>query len=286
MARYLIIGDIHGHFHDLNSVMKNVDFNLKIRYDAVIQVGDFGFYPQCFEQLDKWLKPNKDNRLEYARHKFHKPVYAICGNHEQHKWLRESNKEEWKEKYNIFYQPRGSYLDIDGYKIGFLGGALNADRPQEGSIDKRTTNYILNNEASEAVDLWNSVGGMDTIITHSCPNNIGVGMVGHPALIQSVQQYCTDAGHDPGDFTDCGEAPLRSLYHKLDKKPSLWFYGHFHTVKSSRVGQTEFICVGSGDSSDGCKYTKPFILDTKKRTYEHHNKMAMNFDGEHSTRLL
>lgn len=273
MTKILILGDLHGKFNDLQSVMKSVDFSLRIKYDAVIQVGDFGFYQQCFMGL-------RDDKL-----RFHKPVYAIDGNHEKHDWIKQQQPywEEWKKDFNIHFQPRGSYMDIDGCKIGFLGGALNADRPQEGSIDKRTTNFPLNNEVAEALQLWNSVGGMDIVITHSCPNNLGIGMEGSQYLYESVQKFCVEKGFDPGDFMDCGEAPLRKLYHGLVKKPLWWAYGHFHRTQLKKIDETNFWCVGSTDSSDNKRYVNPIILNTKTKEVEWHDKKAMNFDGEHCT---
>lgn len=284
--RLLICGDLHASWLDLNSVMKNVDFNLNIKYDAVIQVGDFGFYASEFEKLDKSDLKMVNGKYEQVPLKFHKKVIAIVGNHEDHVWLSKVDKEAWKDKYNIFFQERGSWIDIDGYKIGFLGGALNADRVNGGSIDKETTNYILDKQVKRAIKAWNDVSGMDTIITHSCPTGMGVGMQGHPALIPLVQQYIVDAGFGENDFNDCGEHPLTDLYKGLNNKPQFWFLGHFHVLHQKKIDNTEFICVGSTDSSDGRHFTYPIILDTKTGKYEFHNKKALNFTGEHSTRLL
>jgi predicted phosphodiesterase len=287
MARFLICGDLHAKWQDLNSVMKNVDFNLKIRYDSVIQVGDFGFFPKKFVDLDEFKIVSRSNSgFKYKHLKFHKPVYAIDGNHEDHAWLKTANHADWKEKYNIHYQPRGSWMNIDGYKIGFLGGALHADRKQEGSIDKGTTNYILNKEVKNAIEEWNDVGGMDTIITHSCPSNMKIGMEGHPALFMAVQKYIVDSGFGENNFYDCGELPLKKLYDGLIKKPTFNFYGHFHQSKQTKIDNTDFMCVGSTDSTDHKKYVNPLILDTETGKLEFHDKMAMNFDGEHSTWVI
>jgi predicted phosphodiesterase len=292
MAKILILGDVHGKWADLNSVMKNVDFNLNIKYNFVIQVGDFGFFPSIFANLDTFNSKLIKNQstigctYEYSALKFHKKVLVCDGNHDSGEFIKKSNHQEWKDKYNIHYQPRGSWIDIDRYKIGFLGGGLHADRKQEGSIDKETTNYILNKQVKKAIEEWNSVGGMDTIITHSCPSGLGIGMEGHPALYMSVQRYIVEDGYGEVNHLDCGDAPLTMLYNGLIKKPSMWYYGHFHRVANKKIGDIEFICVGSTDSSDHKKYVNPFILDTKTNSYEFHNKKAMNFDGEHSTWVL
>jgi len=289
MAKILILGDLHAKWHDLNSVMKNVDFNLKIPFDFVIQVGDFGFFPSEMLKLDKFteIRTKRPTSLgcevDYKPLKFHKKVYAIDGNHEDHKFIKKSNHEEWKEKYNIYYQPRGSWMDIDGYKIGFMGGALHCDRRQEGSIDSETTNYILNTQINKVIDDWNDVGGMDVIITHSCPIGLNIGMEGHPALYMAAQKYIVDAGYGENIVDDCGDRPLTTLYNRLNKKPDHWFFGHFHRTKQIIIDNTDFMCVGSTDSSDHKKYINPLILNTKTNNVDYHDKKAMNFDGEHCT---
>ena len=292
MAKILILGDLHAKWHDLNSVMKNVDFNLKIPFDFVIQVGDFGFFPSKMMEMDKFFEIKNKRPTSVGCEvitkplKFHKKVYAIDGNHENHEFIKKSNHEEWKEKYNIYYQPRGSWMDIDGYKIGFIGGALHADRKQEGSTSKETTNYILNKQVEMAIKEWNNIGGVDAVISHSCPTSMKIGMEGHPALYMAVQQYIVEAGFGQADYYDCGEHALTKLYKGLNKKPSFNFFGHFHKYKNIKIDNTEFICVGCTDSTDHKKYVNPLILDTKNNSIEFHNKMAMNFDGEHSTWVL
>ena len=108
-------------------------------------------------------------------------------------------------------------------------------------------------------------------------------MEGHPALYMSVQRYIVEAGFGDSDFYDCGEDALRMLYNGLEKKPTFNFYGHFHQSKQTKIDNTDFICVGSTDSTDHKKYVNPIILDTKTNTIEYHDKKAMNFDGEHCT---
>lgn len=293
MSKILILGDLHGQFHDLNSVMRNVEM-LGIEYDFVIQVGDFGFYPENFsEKLDKFhsklIKTGKkidgicDYTYAYEHIKFHKPVHVICGNHENHEFIKKSDHKKWEEKYNIIYKPRGSWVNIDGYKIGFLGGALNADQAQEGSTAKETTNYVLNKQVERALKEWNAVGGMDTVVTHSCPTNLGIGMEGSPFLFATVEKYIVNAGHGSSNFMDCGEHALTKLYNGLVKKPSWWFFGHFHQSHAKKINDTVFVCVGSTDTSDGKKYVNPHIINTETNQFDIHTKKALNFDGEHST---
>jgi hypothetical protein len=62
------------------------------------------------------------------------PVYAIDGNHEDFRLLKEATKfgEELacvtEVAPNRFYVPRGTVLELDGKRIAFMGGAASVDK--------------------------------------------------------------------------------------------------------------------------------------------------------------
>ena len=274
--KYLVVGDIHGSFYDLEVIITQAI--KKYNIDACIQVGDFGFYVLCLDRF-------KDK-------KFNVPVYAIDGNHEQHWWLKEQMTNgvaaSWKEKHNLEYVPRGTVWEVDGCKFGFLGGAMNVDRKQEGSSKKRTTNYILNVEVREALKTFNDFGQLDFLITHSCPHSIGVGMEGNASFIPLIERYIeTPLGISTGPIGDCGEQTLTDLWYGLKAKPKNWIYGHFHAYHCKQIGETWFSCIGCGDSMGGHEFTLPFVIDTQKKTFEAFpGDTLMNSKGYHKTRLL
>jgi predicted phosphodiesterase len=275
MSRILVCGDTHGSFYDLHCVIN--EGVKKYNIDKCIQVGDFGFYMLCFDK-------SKDI-------KFKVPVYAIDGNHENHEWLKDSLKagigSVWKEKHNLEYLPRGTTWEIDGCKFGFLGGAFNVDRKQEGSTKNRTTNYILNVEVKEAIKKFNDFGQLDFLITHSCPHSIGVGMVGLPQFYLSIERYITEPFNvSTGPINDCGEQALTNLWNGLKLKPREWIFGHFHQLTQKKVQDTMFTCVGCTDSSDGRDFVRPFIIDTQTKTFEAFpSDTLLNSNGLHKTRL-
>ena len=242
--RFLIAGDSHGEFQTLTDVIRNSVNGFGI--DAVIQVGDFGFFKQYIESI---------------QHPFQVPVYAIDGNHEDHKWLK---KQKSFEKLNLFYMKRGTVQEFDGRTVCFVGGAMNADRKQTGSIQNRTTNYLLNSEADEIVSELNQLDKpIDLMVTHSVPHSIGVGIQGLPFLIPLVQQYVIDAlGVSVGPLNDCGENVLTRLWSKLIHKPRNWVFGHFHMYHQAVVENCNFWCVGSTDTSDKRMDCVPHIYDT------------------------
>lgn len=255
--RYLVVGDCHGNLGNLYNIIESA--NKKYKIDACIQVGDFGFYPLVMDKY-KFLK-------------FPIPVYAIDGNHENHEWLMKcinsKSHIEWIDKNNINFISRGSVWDIEGCKIGFMGGAMNVHRSQEGSTSKGTTNYPTNNQIKEAIEKFNSVGGVNIMITHSCPHSIGVGMVGDPFFLKSIEKNITRPFMvSTGNINDCGEETLLNLWNGLVEKPKHWIFGHFHQTVQRKVLETYFTCVGSADVSDDKMYCLPFILDTEKKDLE------------------
>lgn len=203
--------------------------------------------------------------------KFPYPVHAIQGNHDDATWLKEVNVDEWKDKHNIFFKEVGTIEEIDGSIIGFVGKALNVDRKQHGSIDKRTTNYLLDIEVNEFLEKAKSVPRIDLLVTHSCPHSVGVGMQGSIIFTETVEKFCHNKGHSTGRIEDCGDGSLSKLYRglvTLDKAPLNWSFGHFHQYKMIKVRNTNFYCIGCTDSSDGKKIKNPFIYDTQKKEIE------------------
>ena len=251
MSKILILGDVHGNLTFLQDVVKNAKRSFDIDY--VIQVGDFGFYPHVFEAM---------KRLGA----FTVPVYAIDGNHEKHKWVFKQKKvwNMWKEKNNLIFCPRGTTLTIDERLIAFVGGAMNVDRLQEGSIEHRTTNYLLDVEAREIIEDLNNKPIVDLMVTHSCPHSIGVGMEGDPYFIPMIYEYITERfGIGTGPINDCGEQVLKTLWDGLDNKPLNWVFGHFHSHLQTIIGDTNFWCVGSTDQSDSVHFCIPYIYNTE-----------------------
>lgn len=277
MSKILLLSDCHGNFSDLIRLQLEV-IKTNLGVDLCIQVGDFGFYERCFGTLNKMnIK------------KFPLKTFAVQGNHEDHTWLMEQNHKEWEEKHNLFFKPKGSIEEIDGNIIAFLGCALNVDRAQEGSTNKRTTNYILDIEIHEALEKFLKYPQLDLMVTHTCPHSIGIGMTGSPIFIESITKFCHDKGHSTGNIWDCGDGPLTRLYRSLKtagvKIPN-WIFGHMHKIHYKMVDDTHFYCLGSSDDSDGTYIKHPFIYDTKTKRIDYHEKIdLLNSTGFHKTRL-
>jgi hypothetical protein len=220
-VKVALIGDVH---EDLPLLAAQVGVASAAGAGAVIQVGDFGFCEELLGPGRSWPR-------------FPIPVLALCGNHEDHAFLRWAQRSGLASRWaahGLCYQSRGSVVRLGGRNVVFLGGALHTDRPQE-----RDGNLISDQDVATALAAC-AVRSPDLIATHSCPAGIGIGMEGDPAMALGAARYIHSAGFDAGPNHDCGEVPLRRLWEGLARKPTLWVHGHFHRSRQSQVQGTTF----------------------------------------------
>lgn len=249
--RVLIVGDIHGQHAAFAACLRHAVADYRI--GAAIQVGDFGFHRSLFEQA------------RHDRLRFPVPVHAIDGNHEEHPWLyrclTDGSAATWPERFNLIYQPRGSVAALGASKVGFLGGALHVDRPQQREWGDGFPNYLLRADRERAAAAFNRERP-ELIVTHSCPSRIGVGMTGSPLMEPWVRLFVTTAGFDSGPPDDCGETELAGLWHALTYQPRAWVFGHFHHFHRATVGKTRFVGTDCDLDSPGRTLV---IWDTEER---------------------
>lgn len=250
--KILIAGDSHGRMDSLRHLQSQVMAQIP-ECTTCIQVGDFGFYPLT---------------LDVKQDRFPMTTYAIDGNHEDHIWLRkvtDQKKKDWKDRLNLTYIDRGQVLELGGATIGFLGGAMNVDRPNTGSIRMCYNNYVSDKDVQTAVSNFNKYK-LDLIVTHSCPTGIGVNIRGMECFLPGVEHFITKPfSLPPTPIDDCGEHALTELWHCLSNKPTTWVFGHFHRTHRSMVRNTEFVCVGSSDTTTDNAQILPFIYDTDSK---------------------
>lgn len=270
-VKLLILGDCHGHYDLVSEACQAAELAHDV--DAAIQVGDFGLFPKLLNLLVSG---------EIAPLPI--PVHVIDGNHEDHSWLFESrtngHRTAWANA-NLHFHPRGTTMEIGGARVGFIGGALHADRRQEwagmwqplsaGSSARRIpadpawANWVTEGDSERALSAF-TADPPHLMVSHSCPGGIGIGMAGALHLVEDADRFITRPGFSSGPFHDCGEGSLTRLWRQLPHKPDQWVFGHFHAVHDRTIDHTRFVCVGSTDDSDGVTGVRPVIYDTRLRT--------------------
>lgn len=148
------LGDIHGVPNALTWALDKVK-KINPEVTAIIQVGDFGFYP---------------NTLQYFKHiNPYIPVFAIDGNHEYYPLL-EGITEVTEIVPNIFYVPRGTVMELDGRKIGFCGGASSVDR--QIRLKRGLSWYPEEVVTRDDIAKFVGVEKVDILVTHTPPQSI------------------------------------------------------------------------------------------------------------------
>ena len=238
--KFLIVGDVHGYF-DQFFIALNRSKRL-VKYDAIIQLGDFGIYPDISA-----VAMNKFRR-QYC---VNSDIYFIDGNHENHNFLFD-NCEKLKEC-GFYYCNRGSVREFDGSRLGFFGGALNVDRPQE------TFNVPDDDEINKGIDNFINI---DVLFTHSCPGNCGIGMMGDPYFLSSIKKYIDKSGYKSSELLDSGDLWLKRLWDNI-KKPRVHAFGHFHTNRYKKLNGVDHYCY---DTISGRSKFLVTVYDTKTKS--------------------
>ena len=245
----LIVGDVHGRHDRLADLLEPARRALGI--DAAIQVGDFGF---------------AESALRAMRSPFPVPVYVIDGNHEDHRWLQraidEGEAQRWAARLNLFYQPRGSTAVLGGSTVGFLGGALHVDRPQQHNGPAGLANYIRRREADAATarvqPCQAAPGGHALVPRRHRHRPVGAGR--RCALACWITSW--RRGWTPGPVHDGGDTELTALWSRLAYRPPAWVFGHHHRLHAATVEGTHFVCVGErGEAS----VEQPVVWDSVGR---------------------
>jgi len=197
----VFIGDLHGGFEWLPNILKHVPKDA-----TLIQVGDFGFWPG--HPQTHWEKV-------WPRLGFEKPMYVIDGNHEHFPMLRGITEptEIWK---GLIYVPRGNVLDLEGYKVGFMGGGASLD----GIFRQKNRDWFDDEQITDAqFERLNSADHVDILVTHVPPHSVTRSHFLHPSVAFPSWELSKD-------WRDPSQDKVEQLWLKFGK-PTL-ICGHMH----------------------------------------------------------
>jgi len=184
----LLIGDVHGKSEDYLKIVKN--------YPSSVQLGDMGFDYSHFSNLKlkthRFLKGNHDL---YSQDDIH-PCYNTLGDF----GLGYSGGRE-------FFFVRGAYSIDKAWRI-----------PGISWFEEEELNF---QQSNECIELYNSVGGSDLLLSHDCPQQLVDLLWGYEAT------------------------NTRKLLDVLLEihRPKLWVFGHHHKSINVVVDGTRFICL-------------------------------------------
>ena len=219
-----IVGDLHA---SVNEICLAHNRAVNRGCVAVIQVGDFGFYPTVLEKLKVGL-------LESP---FTIPFYAIDGNHEDYRIVNTYATDVPTEVLpNLFYVPRGCVLDIDGRRIAFMGGAASVDkawRLREAAYHGGVHWFPEEQIQDEEMARLDGVDSVDMLITHTPP---------HCTVVAHFPPHNLLYWGLPIDWTDPSAFKVQALWERLGK-PML-YCGHFHKSVTDQMGKVRILNIG------------------------------------------
>lgn len=205
----LLISDVHCRFHLVNDQITHAESQLGKPVSQVVVLGDFGLFHHSLYQF-----------FIIEKQRFLRPLAFIEGNHEEF-----DRFDELVAEFRPFFAhwPKGSVQRVG--KLGFLciGGAAYMDlhtTPRGCEITDRDIDTCLAHPAE----------GVDIIISHDCPNDIGV-------------------PNSPG-FEHYGKPGFRRGRELIERfNPRQWIFGHHHKWFHAEIGETH--CQGLAESWNG-----------------------------------
>ena len=218
----IITGDIHGYWGHLNTLI-----NRKNPKKLII-CGDFGFWPHYHKS-----KNFHKTGVSWDQYGIKNPktdIYWIDGNHENHEVISNLVMEYGRndpikisrfKNGNVYYMPRCSTMDINGYKCLFIGGALSIDKNRRIEGVSWLKNEVLS--YSDYLNLPNTK--IDIVFSHTIPSCISHKMKIDDGLLSK--------------FKDCSCEILTEVFNEY--KPKKWYFGHFHKQYDLNFENCHFI---------------------------------------------
>jgi hypothetical protein len=216
----LFVGDTHADAGWLKFVV--LPTAVKIGITTIIQVGDFGYWPDSRKFL---------NIVKTAREKFGVDVWFIDGNHEHFTALNrdvraaqvaaggaEGDRDPVELSPGFIYLPRGSRISVAGRSVACVGGAASINR-RDLILGK---SWFLEERINDSDIAAVAAGGhADILITHDAPAgwHIPGAWSEGPLPISWIPELPSCDEH---------RARVRDVLELVT--PSTLIHGHYHTA--------------------------------------------------------
>jgi hypothetical protein len=224
-----IFGDLHASYRILERFINNESNNV----GHVIQVGDFGWWPN-YTNYNILI-------TEFSKH-LKIPVWFIDGNHDNHPHLFKESENIDKIPVpllnNISYLKRASVFELvineKPYNCLFMGGATSIDRHCRTEGRDWFPEEIISQSDFNKLD--NVDCDIDIMFSHTCP--------------LSFLQFLKKKLNINTTIKDPCNVALEEILIKY--KPKYWFFGHWHIYLEDKFTHddgsiTRFICLNNAD---------------------------------------
>lgn len=208
ITKAAIFGDTHADRKFLDTIINQ----LKDKVDAIIQVGDFGYWPDDYPEM---IEP------------YEMPVYFIDGNHEQHQLLQANYRQPInKITDNLYYINRGEKFVIQGTNCLFIGGASSIDyRFRKLNHDWFKEESITYDDLDKSLSHSKPI---DVVISHDCPLSLNMN------------------GNNDFPKGDQDREKLDIILNAF--LPKFWFFGHWHKWYENYYYSTNTVFIGLQDN--------------------------------------
>lgn len=209
-----IVGDLHGCFTPLVAASEKAD--------AVIQVGDLGYWAQLEPEWNKATQHCERIRANTC------PLFFVDGNHDDVKTLASLTK-DWSFGYTqvwrgLKFVSRGSVFSVDGRRVLFLGGSKSVDG-QMRSLGTGKVNcwypeheQLTTTDARRALANIEIVGTIHMMVTHTPPSSI----IRTHFPPSGLRQF----GINPDTWVDESAMLVELVWNDLGRPPL--YCGHMH----------------------------------------------------------
>ena len=207
--KVIAIGDVHGEWGQLNDLIN------RRKPEIVLQCGDFGYFP-AFPEIHGEVKGD-------AR------VMWCDGNHDDHWALRDGVGEPVA---GAEYQRRGTFAEVAGMRVLFMGGALSIDQDRRiMGVSWWPDELISVADMARLPDI--KEGAVDLVVSHTCPWEF------------KVDPPFSDMN---GKLLDPSRRALSEILRRY--RPRLWVFGHWHRWSQGNFEGTEWRCLNMLSHSD------------------------------------